>query len=109
MTQGPRLSGSRKAARFYEDAQPYGPHLRHLPREPSHRVRKSLRSHYVGAHSAHRCPAPAASQNLAQMVQSHALSFYTSPRLIYCSAWSRTHVARNIFGVAAARPDLGRA
>jgi NAD-reducing hydrogenase large subunit len=47
--------------------------------------------------------------NLAQMVQSHALSFFylSSPDLLL--GMESNPVARNIFGVAQARPDLGRA
>jgi NAD-reducing hydrogenase large subunit len=47
--------------------------------------------------------------NLAQMVQSHALSFFylSSPDLLL--GMESNPVARNIFGVAEARPDLGRA
>ncbi len=45
--------------------------------------------------------------NLAQMVQSHALSFFhlSSPDLLL--GMESDPVKRNIFGVAAARPDLG--
>jgi NAD-reducing hydrogenase large subunit len=47
--------------------------------------------------------------NLAQMVQSHALSFFylASPDLIL--GMESDPVARNIFGVVAAQPQLGRA
>jgi len=47
--------------------------------------------------------------NLAQMVQSHALSFFhlSSPDLLL--GMESDPKARNIFGVVAARPDLGRA
>jgi NAD-reducing hydrogenase large subunit len=47
--------------------------------------------------------------NLAQLVQSHALSFFhlSSPDLLL--GMESDPVARNIFGVAAARPDLGLA
>ncbi|HEX4758219.1 MAG TPA: Ni/Fe hydrogenase subunit alpha [Terracidiphilus sp.] len=47
--------------------------------------------------------------NLAQMVQSHALSFFhlSSPDLLL--GMESDPVKRNIFGVAAARPDLGLA
>jgi len=47
--------------------------------------------------------------NLAQMVQSHALSFFhlSSPDLLL--GMESDPKARNIFGVAAARPDLGLA
>jgi NAD-reducing hydrogenase large subunit len=47
--------------------------------------------------------------NLAQMVQSHALSFFhlSSPDLLL--GMESDPKARNIFGVLAARPDLGRA
>jgi NAD-reducing hydrogenase large subunit len=47
--------------------------------------------------------------NLAQMVQSHALSFFhlSSPDLLLGMESDPTK--RHIFGVAAARPDLGRA
>jgi NAD-reducing hydrogenase large subunit len=47
--------------------------------------------------------------NLAQMVQSHALSFFylSSPDLLL--GMESNPVTRNIFGVAQARPDLGRA
>jgi NAD-reducing hydrogenase large subunit len=47
--------------------------------------------------------------NMAQMVQSHALSFFhlSSPDLLL--GMESDPVARNIFGVAAARPDLGLA
>ena len=47
--------------------------------------------------------------NLAQMVQSHALSFFhlSSPDLLL--GMESDPAARNIFGVAAARPDLGLA
>jgi NAD-reducing hydrogenase large subunit len=47
--------------------------------------------------------------NLAQMVQSHALSFFylSSPDLLL--GMESNPVTRNIFGVAEARPDLGRA
>jgi len=47
--------------------------------------------------------------NLAQMVQSHALSFFhlSSPDLLL--GMESDPATRNIFGVAAARPDLGLA
>jgi len=47
--------------------------------------------------------------NLAQMVQSHALSFFylSSPDLLL--GMEADPAARNLFGVAAARPELGRA
>ena len=47
--------------------------------------------------------------NLAQMVQSHALSFFylSSPDLLL--GMESGPSARNLFGVAAARPELGRA
>ena len=47
--------------------------------------------------------------NLAQMVQSHALSFFhlSSPDLLL--GMESDPIQRNIFGVAAARPDLGLA
>jgi NAD-reducing hydrogenase large subunit len=47
--------------------------------------------------------------NLAQMVQSHALSFFhlSSPDLLL--GMESDPIKRNIFGVAAARPDLGLA
>ncbi len=47
--------------------------------------------------------------NLAQMVQSHALSFFhlSSPDLLL--GMESDPLKRNIFGVAAARPDLGLA
>ncbi|MGD0734275.1 MAG: Ni/Fe hydrogenase subunit alpha [Terracidiphilus sp.] len=47
--------------------------------------------------------------NLAQMVQSHALSFFylASPDLLL--GMESDPVARNIFGVVAAQPQLGRA
>jgi NAD-reducing hydrogenase large subunit len=47
--------------------------------------------------------------NLAQMVQSHALSFFhlSSPDLLL--GMESDPKTRNIFGVVAARPDLGRA
>jgi NAD-reducing hydrogenase large subunit len=47
--------------------------------------------------------------NLAQMVQSHALSFFylASPDLLL--GMESDPVARNIFGVVAAQPELGRA
>ncbi|HWE83651.1 MAG TPA: Ni/Fe hydrogenase subunit alpha [Terracidiphilus sp.] len=47
--------------------------------------------------------------NLAQMVQSHALSFFhlSSPDLLL--GMEADPAVRNIFGVAAARPELGRA
>jgi NAD-reducing hydrogenase large subunit len=47
--------------------------------------------------------------NLAQMVQSHALSFFylSSPDLLL--GMESDVAARNIFGVVAARPELGRA
>ena len=47
--------------------------------------------------------------NLAQMVQSHALSFFylASPDLLL--GMESDPAARHIFGVVAARPDLGRA
>jgi NAD-reducing hydrogenase large subunit len=47
--------------------------------------------------------------NLAQMVQSHALSFFylSSPDLLL--GMESDPVARNIFGVVAAKPELGRA
>jgi NAD-reducing hydrogenase large subunit len=47
--------------------------------------------------------------NLAQMVQSHALSFFylSSPDLLL--GMESNPVTRNIFGVAAASPELGRA
>jgi NAD-reducing hydrogenase large subunit len=47
--------------------------------------------------------------NLAQMVQSHALSFFylSSPDLLL--GMESDPKTRHIFGVAAARPDLGRA
>lgn len=47
--------------------------------------------------------------NLAQMVQSHALSFFylSSPDLLL--GMDSDPAARHIFGVAAARPELGRA
>jgi NAD-reducing hydrogenase large subunit len=47
--------------------------------------------------------------NLAQMVQSHALSFFylASPDLVL--GMESDPKARNIFGVAAAKPELGRA
>ncbi|HEY1803435.1 MAG TPA: Ni/Fe hydrogenase subunit alpha [Terracidiphilus sp.] len=47
--------------------------------------------------------------NLAQMVQSHALSFFylSSPDLLL--GLDSDPVARNILGVAAAKPELGRA
>jgi NAD-reducing hydrogenase large subunit len=47
--------------------------------------------------------------NLAQMVQSHALSFFylSSPDLLL--GMESDPKARNIFGVVAARPELGRA
>ncbi len=47
--------------------------------------------------------------NLAQMVQSHALSFFylASPDLLL--GMESDPKVRNIFGVAAAKPDLGRA
>jgi NAD-reducing hydrogenase large subunit len=47
--------------------------------------------------------------NLAQMVQSHALSFFylASPDLLL--GMESDPVARNIFGVVAAKPQLGRA
>jgi NAD-reducing hydrogenase large subunit len=47
--------------------------------------------------------------NMAQMVQSHALSFFhlSSPDLLL--GMESDPVKRNIFGVAAARPDLGLA
>jgi len=47
--------------------------------------------------------------NLAQMVQSHALSFFylSSPDLLL--GMESDPAMRHIFGVAAARPDLGRA
>jgi NAD-reducing hydrogenase large subunit len=47
--------------------------------------------------------------NLAQMVQSHALSFFylASPDLLL--GMESDPVTRNIFGVAAAKPELGRA
>jgi NAD-reducing hydrogenase large subunit len=47
--------------------------------------------------------------NLAQMVQSHALSFFylSSPDLLL--GMEADPVQRNILGVAAARPELGRA
>ena len=47
--------------------------------------------------------------NLAQLVQSHALSFFhlSSPDLLL--GMESDPKARNIFGVAAARPDLGLA
>ena len=46
--------------------------------------------------------------NLAQMVQSHALSFFylSSPDLLL--GMESDPATRNIFGVAAARPELGR-
>jgi NAD-reducing hydrogenase large subunit len=47
--------------------------------------------------------------NLAQMVQSHALSFFylASPDLVL--GMESDPKARNVFGVAAAKPELGRA
>ena len=47
--------------------------------------------------------------NLAQMVQSHALSFFylSSPDLLL--GMESDPEARNIFGVVAAKPELGRA
>lgn len=47
--------------------------------------------------------------NLAQMIQSHALSFFylSSPDLVL--GLDSDPAARNIFGVAAANPELGRA
>ena len=47
--------------------------------------------------------------NLAQMVQSHALSFFylSSPDLLL--GMESDSAARNIFGVVAAKPELGRA
>jgi len=47
--------------------------------------------------------------NMAQLVQSHALSFFhlSSPDLLL--GMESDPLARNIFGVAAARPDLGLA
>ena len=47
--------------------------------------------------------------NLAQMVQSHALSFFylSSPDLLL--GMESDPAARNIFGVVAAKPELGRA
>ncbi len=47
--------------------------------------------------------------NLAQMVQSHALSFFylSSPDLLL--GMESDPAARNLFGVAAAKPELGRA
>ncbi|MGB8031834.1 MAG: Ni/Fe hydrogenase subunit alpha [Terracidiphilus sp.] len=47
--------------------------------------------------------------NLAQMVQSHALSFFylASPDLLL--GMESDPIARNILGVAAAKPELGRA
>jgi len=47
--------------------------------------------------------------NLAQMVQSHALSFFylSSPDLLL--GMESDAAARNIFGVVAAKPELGRA
>ncbi|HEY1210732.1 MAG TPA: nickel-dependent hydrogenase large subunit, partial [Terracidiphilus sp.] len=47
--------------------------------------------------------------NMAQLVQSHALSFFhlSSPDLLL--GMESDPMARNIFGVAAARPDLGLA
>jgi len=47
--------------------------------------------------------------NLAQMVQSHALSFFylSSPDLLL--GMESDPATRNIFGVAKARPELGRA
>ena len=47
--------------------------------------------------------------NLAQMVQSHALSFFhlSSPDLLL--GMESDPAQRHIFGVAAARPELGRA
>ncbi len=47
--------------------------------------------------------------NLAQMVQSHALSFFylSSPDLLL--GMESNPATRNIFGVAAAKPELGRA
>lgn len=60
-----------------------------------------------------RIPATAAALrrmlNLAQMVQSHALSFFylSSPDLLL--GMESDPAARHIFGVAAARPELGRA
>ena len=60
-----------------------------------------------------RIPHPAAQLrrmlNLAQMVQSHALSFFylASPDLLL--GMESDAAARNIFGVVAAKPQLGRA
>ena len=60
-----------------------------------------------------RIPATAAALrrllNLAQMVQSHALSFFylSSPDLLL--GMDSDPAARHIFGVAAAKPELGRA
>ena len=41
------------------DAEPDGAHLRHLPGLAPARLGQGLRSHHVGAHSAHRCAAAA--------------------------------------------------
>ncbi len=62
----------------------------------------SVRIPYTGAHLRRML-------NLAQMVQSHALSFFhlSSPDLLL--GMESDPKVRNIFGVAAARPELGRA
>ncbi len=62
----------------------------------------SVRIPYAGAHLRRML-------NLAQMIQSHALSFFylSSPDLLL--GMDSDPATRHIFGVAAARPELGRA
>ena len=45
--------------------------------------------------------------NLAQIVQSHALSFFHLARPTCCSAWTADPATRNIFGLIAAAPRAG--
>ncbi len=47
--------------------------------------------------------------NLGQIVQSHALSFFHLSAPDFLLGWDTPPAQRNIFGLAAARPDLARA
>ena len=91
------------------DAQPDGAHLRHLPGLAPDRLGQGLRSHHVGAHSAHRRAAAAHAEPgadgavaraellLSLLARSAAGHGVRSRKRATSSAWS------------AAKPELGRA
>src|SRR5208282_6436449 len=47
--------------------------------------------------------------NLAQIVQSHALSFFHLSAPDFLLGWDTPPAQRNVFGIIAAQPDLARA